>query len=85
MIATRIKRRVWRACIVATCVLLAVTYSPLVLRAHVTEPWLFGLPRTLWASLLTAFGIVLVTAIAALVLPIDEISSDRLDTKPDSS
>lgn len=64
--------------------LLAITYSPLVLREGVSEPWLLGLPRTLWASLATAFGIVALTAIGAAVLPHDEPSDDRADTGSDN-
>lgn len=73
---SRTKCLLWRACIIGTVLLLALSYSPLVLDVGGTDPWLFGLPRTLWASLLTAFGIVVLTAIGAAVLPTDEESED---------
>lgn len=80
---SRTQRLAWRACIAATVLLLAVTYSPLVLRPGEADPWLFGLPRTLWASLLTAFAIVALTAIGAFVLPADESTDERAGEGPE--
>jgi len=81
----RTRRLAWRACIVAVVLLLAITYSPLVMRESVTDPWLFGMPRTLWASLLCALGIVALTAIGAAVQSDDDPIDEQHDCGPDSS
>lgn len=65
----RWRKRAWPACVVAAGLLLALAYSPWVLAPGVTEPWLWGLPRTLWSGLMIAFGIVVVTAIGVWVYP----------------
>ncbi len=63
------KNSIWTRCIWLIMIIMATIYSPLVLRPGVTEPWVLGLPYTLWASLLGAFSIVLITAIAAYWRP----------------
>ena len=76
------KKLAWRGCIAAVIALMVLTYSPLVLMSGADDPWLFGLPRTLWATLLTAFGIVVLTAIGAAIQPGDDQISDPAAAAP---
>lgn len=59
----------WRTCVALTIVMTAVAYSPLVIAPGETGPWLFGLPRTLWAGIALAGAVVAVTVIGAVVHP----------------
>ena len=70
-----VKQLIWRICCIIVLSILVLTYSPLVLKPHTVDPWLFGLPFTLWSTLASAFSIVLVTAIAAFFRP-DQGASD---------
>ena len=73
-------RRIWPVCVGIVLWVLIVTYSPIVLKPHTVEPWRFGLPYTLWATLISAFLIVIVTAIGAFFRPSGE--SDLKIDKP---
>lgn len=70
----------WRVCVFVVIATLGVIYSPLILQAGVTEPWFLGLPYTLWTTMLGAFAIVVVTAIAAYFRPTDIHEDDRSQT-----
>ncbi|MGR8950321.1 MAG: hypothetical protein ACU84Q_19935 [Gammaproteobacteria bacterium] len=76
------RKTTWLVCIWLVVLIIVVIYSPLVLRAGVTEPWIFGLPFTLWATLLGAFSIVIITAIAAYWRPSQDESGNFSEHKP---
>ena len=59
----------WRAAVVAATLLSAVTFTPLVTPEGVSDPELFGLPRTLWTGLIVAFALVAITFIGTRVHP----------------
>ena len=71
---------IWRVCIFFVLAILGAIYSPLILQAGVIEPWFLGLPYTLWTTVLGAFAIVLVTAVAAYFQPTDANAEDRPQT-----
>ena len=76
------RKTIWLVCIWLVVLIIAVIYSPLILRSGVTEPWIFGLPFTLWTTLVGAFSIVIITAIAALCRPSSDEFGDSRAQKP---
>jgi hypothetical protein len=62
----------WRICVTAVIVIIAVTFSPLVIAPGKINPTVFGLPFTLWISILTTIALVVFTYIGGLVSPNDE-------------
>ena len=70
---TENKRKLyWRLCVTAVIVIIAATFSPLVIAPGKINPTLFGLPFTLWISILTTIALVVFTYIGGLVSPNDE-------------
>ncbi len=65
----RTPHRLWRLCCAGAILLSVITFTPLVIRPGQIEPRLFGLPHTLWAGMLVAFGLVLLTLVGSLVHP----------------
>lgn len=59
----------WRLCCTAAILLLALSFTPLVIPPGVYTPKLFGIPYTLWTGGLIAIGLVLLTFIGILVHP----------------
>ena len=59
----------WRLCCTAAILLVALSFTPLVIRPGVFTPKLFGIPYTLWAGILIAIGLVVLTFIAVRVHP----------------
>lgn len=44
--------RIWHFCIAIFLILSITTFTPLVIPVNTAEPYLFGLPRTLWVGIL---------------------------------
>ena len=48
--------------------IIIVSFSPIVIPEGVTEPWLFGMPRTLWMGIVISFLIAFLTLFAAMTI-----------------
>lgn len=59
----------WKLCVVAVIFLTAITFTPLVIPAGDYQPELFGMPYTLWVTILITILLVLLTFIGTLVHP----------------
>lgn len=46
-----------------------LAFTPLVIPSGVTEPWLLGMPRTLWTGILITIALVFLTFLAARYSP----------------
>ena len=53
-------------------IIIAVTFSPVVIPEKITTPWIFGMPRTLWAGIVVSFSLLLLTLFAAYILKNEE-------------
>lgn len=60
-------RTYWRLTALAVAAVSAVSFTPLVLDPIDAEPWILGLPHTLWASMLVAFALVFLAWIGTRV------------------
>ena len=63
------KTMYWKICVVVAIFLTAITFTPLVIPAGEYQPELFGMPYTLWVSILITILLVLLTFIGTLVHP----------------
>ena len=61
--------RVWKVCVVLVIILSALTFTPLVIPAGRFQPEFFGMPYTLWVSILLTVLLVLLTYIGTWVHP----------------
>lgn len=59
----------WKLCIAGVVLLSVITFTPLVMPTGISHPMLFGMPRTLWSSILIYFGFVFLTWIGTRVYP----------------
>lgn len=66
------KKLIWRLCIVAVFIIIIFTFSPLVIAKGKIEPFLFGMPYTLWITILLTIILVVITFIGGKVLPDEE-------------
>lgn len=55
----------WRFCCAGFFLLSAAAFTPLVIPKDVDTPYLFGMPRTLWAGISISIGLVIVITIAS--------------------
>ena len=51
----------WRVCCALAILLSILTFTPLVMPVSEPEPFLFGMPRTLWAGYLVSLGFFFLT------------------------
>jgi len=65
-------KRIWQLCVAAVIFIIILTFSPLVIAQGKIQPFLFGLPYTLWIGILLTVALVIITLIAGNVLPNDE-------------
>ncbi len=63
------KMTAWRMLIVCAFLLTIVTFTPLVIPKGVFEPKLFGMPYTLWMTILITMLYVVLTFIGTKVHP----------------
>lgn len=66
------KKLIWRICVAAVILIVILTYSPLITGNGKIEPFLFGLPFTLWMGILLTIVLVIITYIGGSVLPDEE-------------
>lgn len=59
----------WYILVVSVIVLTIVTFTPLIIPRGVYQPELFGMPYTLWVSILITIGYVVLTFIGTKVHP----------------
>lgn len=59
----------WHILIVCAFLLTIITFTPLVIPEGVYQPELFGMPYTLWLSILVTIGYVVLTFIGTKVHP----------------
>ena len=57
----------WRICVALVIVIIAVTFSPLVLNTGKIKPQLFGFPFTLWFGILLTVLLIVLTYIGGKV------------------
>lgn len=53
--------KAWRLCCLLALALAGVTFTPLVIPPGVADPFLWGMPRTLWLGLFISLGFFLLT------------------------
>lgn len=61
--------RYWKLCVALAITFSALTFTPLVIPAGRFQPELFGVPYTLWISILLTVLLVLLTYIGTRVHP----------------
>ena len=61
--------RAWKLCVALVVILSALTFTPLVIPLGQFQPELFGMPYTLWVSILLTVLLVLLTYIGTRVHP----------------
>lgn len=69
------QKKLWRICVIAVVLIAILVYSPLITKAGKTDPFLFGMPFTLWTSMLLTIFVVALTYVGGLFLPNDEEGS----------
>jgi uncharacterized membrane protein len=65
-------KRIWRLCVVSVILIIIITFSPLVIAPGKIQPFLFGLPYTLWMGIILTIALVVITLIAGNALSNDE-------------
>ncbi|MEX2402106.1 MAG: hypothetical protein WD423_15150 [Rhodothermales bacterium] len=55
----------------AAALVSAIAFTPLVIPSGVIEPWLFGMPRTMWAGIVVTITLVFLASLAAKLSPTD--------------
>ncbi len=66
------KKQIWKLCVAAVVLIVIVTFSPLITGKGKIQPFLFGLPFTLWMGILLTICLVAITYIGGTVLPDEE-------------
>ena len=67
---------IWRLIVGAVLFCLALQFSPLVLAQNKLEPYILGMPFTLWFGILITLLLVLLTAVGGYVF--SRLKSDEL-------
>jgi len=68
-------KQLWRICVGAVILVIAVTFSPLIIQPGKINPSVLGMPFTLWTSILTTIALVVLTYLGGRVSPNDEEES----------
>ena len=66
----------WRLCCIGFIALSIVAFTSLVIPAGVYDPFLLGMPLTLWRGVLVVVGFVLLAAIGSYFQPIDDLTEE---------
>lgn len=69
-------KNAWRLVIVAVFGCAAIQFSPLILEQNKVDPYLLGMPFTLWFGILISLLLVLLTALGGYVF--SRLKSDEL-------
>jgi hypothetical protein len=67
----------WKICCAAAFSLVIITFTPIITPAGVHKPELLGIPFTLWAGILIAVGLVLLTFIGTRIHPSRKEGSEK--------
>lgn len=59
----------WKICVALAIMLTGLTFTPLIIPVGVYQPELFGVPYTLWTSVLITVFLVLLTYLGSHVHP----------------
>ncbi len=65
----------WRICVAAVIIVIAVTFSPLIITPGKINPSVLGMPFTLWTSIISTILLVVLTYLGGRVSPNDEEES----------
>jgi len=65
-------KRIWKLCVTAVILIIILTFSPIITGDGKINPFLFGLPFTLWMGILLTILLVVITYIGGSVLPDEE-------------
>ncbi|HSH20836.1 MAG TPA: hypothetical protein VLA03_10300 [Draconibacterium sp.] len=68
-------KRLWKIYVTAVILIIAVTFSPIIIAPGKISPSIVGLPFTLWTSILTTIALVVLTYLGGRVSPNDEEES----------
>lgn len=63
---------IWKICVVAVLFIIIITFSPLVIAPGKINPFLFGLPYTLWMGIILTIALVVITLIGGNAITNDE-------------
>ena len=72
-----IKVYIWRFCCLCSILLSFVAFTPLVIPSKAAEPFVLGMPRTLWAGLLVSLGLMIITIVGAWAANVAEKGGDK--------
>ena len=67
----------WKICCISAVSLVIITFTPIITPPGVHKPELLGIPFTLWAGILIAVGLVLLTFIGTQVHPASKQGSEK--------
>ncbi len=63
------KPQLWNLCRIAVAVVTVIVFTPLVIPSGESEPFLFGMPYTMWMGLLVSFVLLALTVLGSFVHP----------------
>jgi protein-S-isoprenylcysteine O-methyltransferase Ste14 len=62
-------KRNWRICTILVLVLVLLGYTPLMIPHGIYKPMIFGIPYSLWTSILVTVALVVLTYMGSKVHP----------------
>jgi len=68
-------KRLWNICVISVILIIAITFSPLIITPDKINPSIIGLPFTLWTTIFTTIALVVLTYLGGRVSPNDEEES----------
>lgn len=68
-------KKLWRIYVTAVILIIAVTFSPLIIAPGKINPSIGGIPFTLWTTILLTIALVILTYLGGRVSPNDEEES----------
>jgi len=63
------KPQLWNLCRIAVAVVTVIIFTPLVIPSGQSEPFLFGMPYTMWMGLVVTFILLALTVLGSFVHP----------------
>ncbi len=60
-------KRSWRICTILVLVLVVLGYTPLMIPHGIYKPMIFGIPYSLWTSILVTVALVVLTYVGSKV------------------
>jgi hypothetical protein len=65
-------KRLWKIYVTGVILIIGITFSPLIIEPGKISPSVYGMPFTLWTSILTTIALVVLTYLGGRVSPNDE-------------